>query len=227
MDNEQSPLSALESLPLELKWEILRVLPDFTSLLHLIRAAPVFYRAYQLSKDAIAFETLSAGMTPKVLREVFTCHEMTRLRCRRSGEVEFFGDRFFHCGHPKSLVEPVSRELHRLHQMVEYFAEDFRSKVNPKPDAIRIQRNLYLFQFYCGLVRGRVSALDLEPIDFAEMSRGFTSPLSRSKAEEFDQIYSYLYMRVSDLLRECAALDHRVGIMSKGKHIFHSLPPPF
>jgi hypothetical protein len=239
MDHQLPRLSALETLPVELTWEILLALPNVSSLDNLIRASPVCYRAYRSSKDAIIFKVLCTEISPQVLRQAIACYEAFQTQFKSIEEIDNFIDHFFKCGLPPSLPAPVSRKIYCFHEIVEFFTADFCSENlqrNPmtgypddnyerpsKTEIIRIQRGLYLFQLYCDLFRLRKNPLGQFGICASTQAYLFLHRLPRWEVQELGCIFSHLYRRLSPVFDQSAV--HDSTLITISGHLLRNAGP--
>jgi hypothetical protein len=120
----------LELLPPEIQYRILQFLPNMSTLLSLIQASPRFLEVYTQAREIIVSKVIQSHVTPVVLPLALDALVQRELRqARRSREDVFRFLETFKLGPKVSnsihLSLETSKQLLRLHQIVERFIEDF------------------------------------------------------------------------------------------------------
>ncbi|KAI9758185.1 MAG: serine/threonine protein kinase [Chaenotheca gracillima] len=216
---DRAPAS-LESLPLELMWEILYRL-DSQGLNSLVNISPQYYRAYTCNAQWILSEVVRREIGPECMYEAVAVIQASNIRSREDqATIEFL--RRYRLERweepPQVLSLSASLQLISFHQsIVSGFVNDFISSTlsrypmrqTPlKPDGPpsanelrRIYRAFYRFELYCVLFRRRPTEPRLVSISDGRLAasdqyRHFLYFLPPWEVEELFCVHDYLYRRI-------------------------------
>lgn len=196
----------LESLPLELKQELLCALPDILSLRSTILSCYSFYNAFIATERLITTRVLKNQLNAEILPEAVAALQASQSRPRSRQRTLDFIDEHLHTRAPPPDSWTLSNawSMSRLHFSVESFAASFVAEMlNPSSEFAyidappawplsrnemnRIQRAFYRFEIYFNLFR------DPDLFGFHEKKKPFFFNFSHWENEQLACIYDYLY----------------------------------
>lgn len=222
----------MDSLPPELKIELMRRVDEISLLSTLIHSIPSFFNVFITAKGSILRSVLRRAIQPSVTQDALTVVYSSKLTVPDPDEVrQFLKEYKYRLKTMESAAFPepstslsVHMDLARTHKLVEWFTYDLCSSILSNDpfihqqgetkhlpistdETIRIHRALYRFELYCDLFRPTIPSR----LGSDEACERLLNLWPAWEVEELSCIHNYLSRRLSDVIDEVAEHDVELG----------------
>ncbi|KAI9672726.1 MAG: hypothetical protein M1831_000161 [Alyxoria varia] len=239
-------ISAIESLPRELQFELLSFLPDSTSLKAAALSCPSLYISFAANEARLSKQAVLNHIDDELLNDALAILELSNLQEWTERNASEIVSRYIRHGNSFALdITTLSQALAigRLHDCVLYFTHDFVAKAlethqvlpidgtyNPFPgsseisqnESVRIQHSLYRWNIFCYLF-GHVKKAPVDLEDHDKVFEMFWSRFAPWENEQLACLFDYFHKVLAPVFSKIVDRSNSwlgfMGICGQARHL--------